>query len=495
MKKLLQFRRISKGSIVKTTFLLFLLFSVSTVFGQEITLDKVAVESLTECGQFDVTLEVIGDPPPQPQEVMLIIDRSGSMDDGPFPEPIDYAKDAAIDFVNNLFDPANNPTGLNKIGIVSYAESASLDIQLTPSSGKQDIIDAINDIVTGGRTNIEDALVTADFEIECHGTFNCATSRNIILLTDGVANENNDDDDCNSSDTSSDCIDAAIQAGIDAQTIIVGGEEFDTNVFSIGLFGAISGSQQTTATNTLDAIQNSGLYVTETGADLTGIYSQILGQLVFAASQLPGQALVTDVIQAGFEIVAGSLNVSKGTTSISGQTISWFVDQVVNETITLEYSILAVSTDVCGVQVPGITTINYENSSCEEVSEVFQNPDICVPCPEITPTATRQGCTQFIDYTATVDQGGCSALSDAFSWEFYLNDILVGTASQLSGTFEYTGSSAFAGDFRAEVSYDGTYGSGCKLPTVVTTTNVPLTCEITEWNFPCGSDQVVDLYG
>ena len=163
---------------VKNKYLkIFLFFSSSLVFGQTITPTKTVVRNVNSCEIIDVELSVLGaNPISRPLEVVLVIDVSGSMASGSPDTSLDYAKDAAIDFINNIFNSTNNPTGLNKVAIVSYSTTATIKKVLTLSSGQAELITAVNELNANGLTNIQDGIVKADNELTAHGSFNCNTS-------------------------------------------------------------------------------------------------------------------------------------------------------------------------------------------------------------------------------------------------------------------------------------------------------------------------------
>ncbi|MBZ0327335.1 MAG: DUF11 domain-containing protein, partial [Altibacter sp.] len=478
MKKQLPTERLTytKSLVLLLTFFV---FNVASLFAQDpITLNKVAIESAL-CNQFDITLTITGDAPDLAQDVILIIDRSGSMQGDPF----DEALNAAEEFVNTFFLPANNPTGNNRVGIVSYSTSGNLEIGLT--TNQTAIINEINNGISSpsGGTNIARAMDVADNEMTANGHFDCATGRSMILLTDGVTNRTLSGSSCSGTPSppfpagNTACMNDAINEGQGAQTTTISSVVYDQTIFSVGLFGDISGNAQAAATYTLDQIQNGGLFTTENAVDLTGIYNTILGQIALAAKD----AVVTDMLGAGFQMVPGSLSDPVNASYNGGtNTITWDVGDVSSEVLTLEYSIEAIGMQGCGMQDAGMSEMTFINAICEQEILPFPNPEVCVPCPIISdPSIDQVDCSKSVDYSATFNPGECTPFSVGFVWEFFLNNVSVGTVSgntmgDLSGTFTYTGASPFQGDFRAELTYNGTYNNNCNLPPVMVDSNIQI---------------------
>ncbi len=391
---------------------------------KEVTLVK-TVSATDTCNHINIQLGITGQPSSRPVEVILVIDRSGSMNDT-YPWPITHAKNAAKEFAQKILIDEYVPG--NKIGIVSYSYSATLDQSLT--SNYSDVFSAIDDLEADGYTNIADGFIKAANELNTNGTHDCKTIRSIVFLTDGVANRAPGCSPCSTWPTSPTCCtNAAIAAGQAAQSF----NGYETRVYTIGLFGAISGSIQNLAEGTMDQAQNGGFWQTESSADLSGIYAEITNQLVWAAKDM----VASDTIPSGFSIAPGSISASKGTANINGQVITWNIDAIYNETATLDY-ILKADEGTCGAVTTNTAVAAYENSSCQQDSLISDNPSFCVPCIEITSFSVSQpdACSDSIDYSAGITVlEDCSAGTASYQWEFFLGNVNVGSSAQLNGTF------------------------------------------------------------
>ncbi len=472
----------------KVVLTIFSLFFYQANYSQEVQIDKVITENKLNCRQFDVELTITGTPTIKPQEVVLLIDRSGSMRDlvtvnGVTKTLLKTAKDAAIDFVNNIFDPINDPNGLNRVAIISYSSFARIKIFLTKATGKQNIINKINSISPGGSTNMQDALIKAKHVLSPpgpQGVFDCVTSRSVILLTDGIPKWRNgigtivDNNYCSSTIIDTRCQKKAFTAAARLETFTVNSRRFSQQIFTIGFTGSLSASELAISQHTLNTIENSGAFYTNNAADLTTIYSTILGQLSAAATAVDGEPLMKDEVPNGFSIVPNSLTTTKGTFTVTGQEIDWFVDKVLNETITLKYSIVAI-TNECGISDPSTFTIKYQNSECSIVEETLTTPQVCTPCPKASVAIVKGGC-KTIDYSSLINQISCTAISEDYSWKFFLNGNEVGTSNTASGTFIYTGSDTFSGNFTAELDYQGFYESNCPATIVKDSATLAVDC-------------------
>jgi hypothetical protein len=431
MKKTLHF---SKNIEILKKGLILILFIFSNLLGysQTITPTKTVTVRPGVCGKIDVELKIQGaNPVNRPLEVVLVIDVSGSMDDDIPNDPknsLEYAQDAAVDFINKTFLAANNPTGKNKIAIVKYSSTGTIVKPLTLSSGKTDLINAINALTANGSTNIQDGIKKGDDELTAHGTFDCVTSRSIVLLTDGVANRVGNDQSC-SGGQGGDCIQFAITAATNAKTTTVSSVVYNNQIFSVGLFGAISGQPQTDAEYTLNNIQSGGSFFTENSANLTGIYNQIFTQLSWVAQQITGTPFDKETVSNDFTI--GTITPSKGTASVSGQVISWNIDFLNVETITLKYE-LTPKANVCGTKTVSTSRLDYKNSACATAFLDITTPSTNVPCPAVTlASQTNVNCVG--DSTGTITINNATGGTGPYTYAWKKNTVAYATTQNLTG--------------------------------------------------------------
>ncbi|WP_029273647.1 T9SS C-terminal target domain-containing protein [Flavobacterium sp. KJJ] len=395
MEKLLLSFRTNLLDIKKIYFPVLFILSSSFGFAQNVTTNKTVSANPDNCGIVNVKIDITGsDPTTRNSDVILAIDISGSMGNtisGDLKTSMDYAKSAAIAFIDQA---KINPQ--NRIAIVAYSTTASLKIGLTylNAAGVTAVKNQINSLQATNSTNIYAGILKSETELETNGRFDCSTARSIILLTDGVTNKTgvNGSTDCNVSKTSQ-CVIDAINASTNAKTTTKSSVVYNNQVFAVGLFGGISGnintagSDRNVAKYTLDQIQGSAAYITNSGANLTSIYNQIATQLSWVAQTLVQQ----ETVIAGFTI--SDITTTKGTASASGQVITWNTDFLNSETITLNYQ-LTPTGSICGNQNVSSSTFNYKNSSCANDSKTITTPTYFVPCiPTITGVLTACGST------------------------------------------------------------------------------------------------------
>ncbi|MBQ7875846.1 MAG: VWA domain-containing protein [Clostridia bacterium] len=107
------------------------------------------------------------------RDVVLVLDVSGSMAG----TALNETKNAAVEFVNTVLDENA------RIGIVSYASNANIVSDF--STKKQHLITSIERLGSGGSTDIDVALQTAERMLETSK----AKRKIIVLMSDGVPNE------------------------------------------------------------------------------------------------------------------------------------------------------------------------------------------------------------------------------------------------------------------------------------------------------------------
>ncbi|MFC6262120.1 VWA domain-containing protein, partial [Flavobacterium panici] len=437
MKKTLLSFKFTKKINKAFYLLLFLLFSIIG-FAQTITPTKIVTVAPGVCGALDVELKIQGsNPVARPLEVVLVIDVSGSMGDGNNPKPLSRAQDAAIDFINKMFLPANNTTNKNRVAIVTYSTTASIRRNLTLASGQADLISVINGLSANGSTNIQDGLVKAKTVLD-GATYDCATARSIVLLTDGVANATGTNGASCSDGQQGTCIQSAITAATAAKTVTVSGTSYNNQIFSVGLFGAISGTEQTNAQYALNQIQSGGSFFTENAADLTGIYGQIFTQLSWVAKQIPSTAFEKETVDSNF--IIGTVTPSKGTVTIVGQQINWNIDFLNVETITLKYR-LTPKPNTCGNQLVSTSRLDFQNAACVTTFQNITSPTTNVPCPIIT-LASQTNVTCFGGNNGAITLNTPTGGQAPYTYKWTKNNVDFATTKDLTnlsfGTYKVT---------------------------------------------------------
>ena len=248
-------------------------------------------------GSFEVTLALAAEPDivSNPTDIVLILDRSGSMEQS-LPA-LKSAADQFIDIIDEATDSAQDGQigGGSRIGIVSFATTAVQDMQLITSVAE--LKGAVDALTAGGRTNHEDAFTKA-LELFDPASSNAKV---MVMFTDGVTT-----------------------AGGDANAVASAAKAQGVTIYVIGLAGN-GGLDEQALRDWASDPDSAYLAIAPTDEELDELFENLARNIT-----KPGATdiVIDETVSACFRIVSVTAP-SKGSASLlSERSLRWNIDEL-----------------------------------------------------------------------------------------------------------------------------------------------------------------------
>ena len=346
---------------------------------------------------FQVTLSLTAAPDivTNPTDIVLILDRSGSMAGS----PLTNMKNGANKFID-IIDEATDGTqdgqigNGSRIGIVSFADTATQNTQLITSVA--DLKAAVDSLTADGSTNHADAFTKALDLFD----MSSPNAKVMVMFTDGVTT-----------------------AGGNPNTVATQAKAEGVIIYCIGLSG--NGGIDVQALNDWASDPDSAyVAITPTDTDLENLFEDLAENI-----SKPGATniLVTEKVSDCFKITALSAP-TKGTASlIDANTLEWKIDELgVTQS---EGAVLVFTVQHNGV-CTGITEVNESITYTDTEGNVatFPTPTIEIdcsniiiePCPDPI-DVTINGCEDSIEFD--LGDVNLESLGHIFQFDVTINDI------------------------------------------------------------------------
>ncbi len=324
-------------------------------------------------GTLKVTLALSAAPDisSNPTDIVLVLDRSGSMAGSPLAN-MKSGADTFIDIIDEATDNTQDGTigSGSRIGIVSFADTAAANTQLITSVA--DLKAAVGSLTAGGSTNHADAFTKAT-ELFDPMSLNAKV---IVMFTDGK--------------TTSGPPPAPVAAAARAAGIVI---------YCIGLTGA-DGIDVNVLNDWATDPDASHVAVTPDDAELEDLFADLAANI-----SRPGATdiVINETVNPDF-IITSITPPTKGTAmSVNTTSLQWKISELgtsANEGATLEFYIKHISTD------SGTKLVNQSITYSDQEGNVvtFPEPSVKVDCgivvtPEPCPVPvnfTADGCEDFI---------------------------------------------------------------------------------------------------
>ena len=324
-------------------------------------------------GSLRVTLALTAAPDivSHPTDIVLVLDRSGSMAGTPLASMKEGAK-TFIDIIEEATDGVKDGQigAGSRIGIVSFAETASADAQLIASV--EALKDAVDGLTAGGRTNHADAFAKAT-ELFSPPSGNAKV---MVMFTDG--------------NTTAGIPPAPVAAAARAQGI---------TIYCIGLVGS-DGVDVDTLNEWATDPDASHVAVTPDAADMEELFAELAANISHPGAT---NIVIDEVVTPDFEIISITPPVKGSAAMLNAQSLRWTIPQLgvaASESAVLEFYIQHVA------HTPGTKLVNESIAYSDAEGNVvtFPAPTVTVECdivvyPEECPipvNVVAEGCSDAI---------------------------------------------------------------------------------------------------
>lgn len=300
-------------------------------------------------GMLKVTLALSASPDisSNPTDIVLVLDRSGSMAGSPLANMKAGAK-TFIDIIDEATDSSQdgNIGSGSRMGIVSFSDTATADTQLITSVAT--LKNAVDSLTADGSTNHADAFAKATQLFDPLST----NAKVIVLFTDGK--------------TTAGPPPAPVAAAARASGVII---------YCIGLIGS-DGIDVSVLNDWATDPNASHVAVTPDDADLEELFKDLAANISKTGAT---NIVIDEVVNSDFAITS-MIPPTKGTAMmIDSNTIQWKISELgvsANEGASLEFYIKHIAPD------PGQKLVNqsitYSDSEGNVV--VFPDPSVTVEC-------------------------------------------------------------------------------------------------------------------
>ena len=328
-------------------------------------------------GSFQVKLSLTAAPDivSNPTDIVLILDRSGSMAGSALANLKNGAK-AFIDIIDEATDGTQDGQigSGSRIAVVSFASTSTQDTQLITSVA--DLKAAVDALTAGGNTNHADAFTKASELLAAPST----NARVMVMFTDGETT-----------------------VGPDPSPIAAAARAAGVIIYAIGLSGR-GGVDVSALEDWASKPASSYVAITPDDAELEELFKDLARNIAKPGAT---DVVVTDTVSPCFRITSVAMP-TKGTASLlDAETVQWQIDELgvsQSEGAVLEFTVQHIGS--CSGTVEVNESISYDDAEGNVVS--FPSPELDVDCdiiirPEICPEPvelTVDGCEDMLEFDA-----------------------------------------------------------------------------------------------